>query len=52
MREASATKVAAASDQAAATEAAALRRARLGRAARESGTSADVPQSAALRDTA
>jgi hypothetical protein len=38
--------------QAAATEAAALRRARQDRAARESGTTADVPQSTALRDTA
>ncbi|WMI61995.1 DciA family protein (plasmid) [Streptomyces rochei] len=38
--------------QAAATEAAALRRARQERATRESGTPADVPQSAALRDTA
>ncbi|MFA0845491.1 DciA family protein [Streptomyces rochei] len=38
--------------QAAATEAAALRRARQERAARESGTPTDVPQSAALRDTA
>ena len=38
--------------QAAATEAAALRRARQERAARESGTRADVPPSAALRDTA
>ncbi|GGM19773.1 hypothetical protein GCM10010129_75110 [Streptomyces fumigatiscleroticus] len=38
--------------QAAATEAAALRWARQERAARESGTLADVPQSAALRDTA
>ncbi|QNT98381.1 hypothetical protein HEP81_08153 (plasmid) [Streptomyces griseofuscus] len=38
--------------QAAATEAAALGRARQERAARESGTQADVSQSAALRDTA
>jgi hypothetical protein len=38
--------------QAAATEAAALRRARQERAARKSGTSADVPESAALRTTA
>ncbi|MFY4721473.1 DUF721 domain-containing protein [Streptomyces sp. LaBMicrA B280] len=38
--------------QAAATETAALRRARQERAARESGTQADVPQSAALRGTA
>ncbi|MFF9818972.1 DUF721 domain-containing protein [Streptomyces sp. NPDC014006] len=38
--------------QAAATEAAALRRAWQERAARESETHADVPQSAALRDTA
>lgn len=38
--------------QAAATEAAALRRARQERAARESRTQADAPQSAALRDTA
>ncbi|MFG2841115.1 DciA family protein [Streptomyces zaomyceticus] len=38
--------------QAAATEAAALRRARQERASRESGTSADVPQPTALRDTA
>ncbi|CAK7288463.1 DciA family protein [Streptomyces misionensis] len=38
--------------QAAATEAAALRRARQERAARESGTQVDAPQSAALRDTA
>lgn len=38
--------------QAAATEAPAQRRARQERAARESGTPTDVPQSAALRDTA
>ncbi|WP_306959247.1 hypothetical protein [Streptomyces afghaniensis] len=38
--------------QAVATEAAALRRARQERAARETGTPADVPPSAALRDTA
>ncbi|MET8168843.1 DciA family protein [Streptomyces sp. NPDC005329] len=38
--------------QAAATEAAALRRARAERAAREAGTAAAVPQSAALRTTA
>jgi hypothetical protein len=38
--------------QAAATEAAALRRARQERAARKSGTSADVPESASLRTTA
>ncbi|MFJ4585118.1 DUF721 domain-containing protein [Streptomyces echinatus] len=38
--------------QAAVTEAAALRRARQERAARESGTPADVPQPTALRDTA
>ncbi|MBK3643692.1 DciA family protein [Streptomyces sp. MBT33] len=38
--------------QAAATEAAALRRARQERAARESGTQADVPQPTMLRDTA
>jgi hypothetical protein len=38
--------------QAATTEAAALRRARQERAARESGTQADVPQPTMLRDTA
>ncbi|MFK0231070.1 DciA family protein [Streptomyces sp. NPDC090303] len=38
--------------QAAATEAAALRRARQERAARELGTTADLPRSATLRDTA
>jgi hypothetical protein len=38
--------------QAAATEAAALRRARQERAARESGTTAEVSQSTALRNTA
>jgi hypothetical protein len=38
--------------QSAATEAAALRRAKVERIAREAGTAAAVPQSAALRTTA